>query len=173
MSFRLILRIVVEWKCWQCDTGWWGAALQQLNNDEIDVWQPLTAECQPFCLSVSKERWMTLQPSAGGNIQCCHDTKSLSSFLTLMPVFPQDFTSYLDWFWCLLCFLSVCKQIAFQRFLLSHAGMGNLASKPKHGEGLWLLLNDRVTNSSSTDDLTQSTCQCLLFPLLIMFDINL
>lgn len=48
--------------------GWWGAGLQQLNNDEIDIWQPVTGECQPICLSVYTERWMTLQPHIGGNI---------------------------------------------------------------------------------------------------------
>lgn len=42
---------------------------QQLDNDEIDVWQPLTGERQPICLSVATERWMTLQPCASGNIQ--------------------------------------------------------------------------------------------------------
>lgn len=68
MSLCLIPCTMAEWKCWQCHMGWWGAGSQQLNNDEIDVWQPVTGECQPICLSVSTERWMTLQPRASGNI---------------------------------------------------------------------------------------------------------
>jgi len=68
ISLGLILRTMAVWKYWQCDMGWWGAGPQQLYNDEIDIWQPVTGDCWPICLSVSTERWMTLPPHIGGNI---------------------------------------------------------------------------------------------------------
>lgn len=98
MLLCLVLCTTVEWKHRQCDTGWWGGGPQQLNNDEIDVWQPLTGECQPICLSVSAERWMTLQPPRRWKYShCCHVMRSQSSSLSVTPVTLQDITPCLNW----------------------------------------------------------------------------
>lgn len=128
LSLCLILRTTAEWKCWQCDTGWWGAGSQQLNNDEIDVWQPLTGECQPICLSVSTERWMTLQPQRRWKYsQCCHVTISLSSSLTLMLV-PSRLHNLFRLSLMFAVVLTSLWASGIQWIVIHHVGMGDVVT---------------------------------------------
>lgn len=82
----------------RCDMSWWGAGPQPLNNDEKDAWQRLTGECQPICLPVSAERWMTLQPCAGGNIHNAAVTQGAHHHFSLRS--PLRTSRWPGCFWC-------------------------------------------------------------------------